>query len=115
MKTGRFLSTMAITALLAACSNEDFLNEQAPVVVDGNRPTAKVALAFDEANTRLEYDKRGDGWQWYFADGDKIGALLMDTWDELADDILGTVFANNFRRRKNEIPRFPRGVEARRI
>lgn len=87
MKTGRFLSTMAITALLAACSNEDFLNEQAPVVVDGNRPTAKVALAFDEANTRLEYDKRGDGWQWYFADGDKIGALLMDTWDELADGI----------------------------
>ena len=87
MKTGRFLSTMAITALLAACSNEDFLNEQAPVVVDGNRPTAKVALAFDEANTRLEYDKRGDGWQWYFADGDKIGALLMDTWDEVADGI----------------------------
>lgn len=87
MKTGRFLSTMAITALLAACSNEDFLNEQAPVVVDGNRPTAKVALAFDEANTRLEYDKGGDGWQWYFADGDKIGALLMDTWDELADGI----------------------------
>lgn len=87
MKTGRFLSTMAITALLAACSNEDFLNEQAPVVVDGNRPTAKVALAFDEANTRLEYDKRGEGWQWYFADGDKIGALLMDTWDELADGI----------------------------
>lgn len=43
MKTGRFLSTMAITALLVACSNEDFLNEQAPVVVDGNRPTAKVA------------------------------------------------------------------------
>lgn len=87
MKTGRFLSTMAITALLAACSNEDFLNEQAPVVVDGNRPTAKVALAFDEANTRLEYDKGGDGWQWYFADGDKIGALLMDTWDEVADGI----------------------------
>lgn len=87
MKTGRFLSTMAITALLAACSNEDFLNEQAPVVVDGNRPTAKVALAFDEANTRLEYDKGGDGWQWYFADGDKIGALLMDTWDEQADGI----------------------------
>lgn len=87
MKTSRFLSTMAITALLAACSNEDFLNEQAPVVVDGNRPTAKVALAFDEANTRLEYDKGGDGWQWYFADGDKIGALLMDTWDEVADGI----------------------------
>lgn len=87
MKTSRFLSTMAITALLAACSNEDFLNEQAPVVVDGNRPTAKVALAFDEANTRLEYDKGGEGWQWYFADGDKIGALLMDTWDEVADGI----------------------------
>ena len=87
MKTGRILSTMAITALLAACSNEDFLNEQAPVVVDGNRPTAKVALAFDEANTRLEYDKGGEGWQWYFADGDKIGALLMDTWDEVADGI----------------------------
>lgn len=87
MKTSRFLSTMAITALLAACSNEDFLNEQAPVVVDGNRPTAKVALVFDEANTRLDFEKGGAGWQWYFADGDKIGALLMDTWDELADGI----------------------------
>ena len=87
MKTSRFLSTMAITALLAACSNEDFLNEQAPVVVDGNRPTAKVALVFDEANTRLDFEKGGAGWQWYFADGDKIGALLMDTWDEMADGI----------------------------
>lgn len=87
MKTSRFLSTMAITALLAACSNEDFLNEQAPVVVDGNRPTAKVALVFDEANTRLSFDKGEKGWQWYYNDGDKIGALLMDTWDELADGI----------------------------
>ena len=87
MKTSRFLSTMAITALLAACSNEDFLNEQTPVVVDGNRPTAKVALVFDEANTRLSFDKGEKGWQWYYNDGDKIGALLMDTWDELADGI----------------------------
>ena len=87
MKTGRFLSTMAITALLAACSNEDFLNEQAPVVVDGNRPTAKVALVFDEANTRLSFEKGEKGWQWYYNDGDSIGALLMDTWDELADGI----------------------------
>lgn len=86
MKTSRFLSTMAITALLAACSNEEFLNEQAPVV-DSNRPTAKIALTFDEASTRLEYDKGSEGWQWYFADGDKIGALLMDTWDEQADGI----------------------------
>ena len=78
---------MAITALLAACSNEDFLNEQAPVVVDGNRPTAKVALVFDEANTRLSFEKGEKGWQWYYNDGDKIGALLMDTWDELADGI----------------------------
>lgn len=87
MKTGRFLSTMAITALLAACSNEDFLNEQAPVVVDGNRPTAKVALVFDEANTRLSFEMGKKGWQWYYNDGDSIGALLMDTWDELADGI----------------------------
>lgn len=83
MRKSKLYASVALAALLAACSNEDFVsNEQQ--TSDLGRPTAKVALAFDEdAATRLEFQKpEGKGWQWTFADGDKIGALLMDEWNQ---------------------------------
>jgi len=83
MRKCKIYASVALAALLAACSNEDFIsNEQQ--VSDLGRPTTKVALAFDEgAVTRMDFLKPdGEGWQWAFEDGDKIGALLMDEWNQ---------------------------------
>ena len=63
------------------------LEPQAPEA--GNRPMVNVQLSFDEdavqmgnGETRLEFDKvPGQGYQWLFAEGDRIGGLLMDTWN----------------------------------
>lgn len=83
MRKCKIYASVALAALLAACSNEDFIsNEQQ--VSDLGRPTTKVALTFDEdAVTRMDFLKPdGEGWQWVFEDGDKIGALLMDEWNK---------------------------------
>lgn len=83
MRRCKIYASVALAALLAACSNEDFIsNEQQ--TSDLGRPTTKVALTFDEdAVTRLDFQKPdGEGWQWTFEDGDKIGALLMDEWNK---------------------------------
>lgn len=83
MRKCKLYASVAFAALLAACSNEDFIgNEQSASNQD--RPMTKIALTFDEGtDTRLNWEKpEGEGWQWTFQDGDKIGALLMDEWDE---------------------------------
>ena len=83
MRKVKLYASVALTTLLAACSNDDFMSNQA-AQTDEARPTAKVALTFDEnaPSTRLAWEKPdGKGWQWTFADGDKIGALLMDDWN----------------------------------
>lgn len=91
MKTGKLITGAALAALTAACTNETMQFEpQAPET--GNRPMVNVELSFDEntvemgqGETRLEFDKVADkGYQWLFEDGDRIGALLMDTWNGLA-------------------------------
>lgn len=83
MKKCKLYASVAFAALLAACSNEDFIGNEQSASNQG-RPMTKVALTFDEGtDTRLNWVKPdGEGWQWTFQDGDKIGALLMDEWDE---------------------------------
>lgn len=78
---------VAMTTLFAACSNEEIFNEQA-VVGQENRPMTEVALSFNEENislgegeSRLAFENVDGGYQWTFKDGDKIGGLLMDTWN----------------------------------
>lgn len=88
MKTGKLFAGVALATLTAACTNEVMqLEPQAPEA--GNRPMVNVQLSFDEdavqmgnGETRLEFDKvAGQGYQWLFAEGDRIGGLLMDTWN----------------------------------
>lgn len=88
MKTGKLFAGVALATLSAACTNEVMqLEPQAPEA--GNRPMVNVQLSFDEdavqmgnGETRLEFDKvPGQGYQWLFAEGDRIGGLLMDTWN----------------------------------
>ena len=88
MKTGKLFAGVALATLSAACTNEVMqLEPQAPEA--GNRPMVNVELSFEEdavqmgnGETRLEFDKvAGQGYQWLFAEGDRIGGLLMDTWN----------------------------------
>lgn len=88
MKKKFLFASVALSALFAACSNEDVLNEQA-VVGQEDRPMTNVALSFEEKNvavggveSRLDFGSvPGQGYQWIFEDGDRIGALLMDEWN----------------------------------
>lgn len=88
MKKKFLFASVALSALFAACSNEDVLNEQA-VVGQEDRPMTNVALSFEEENvavggveSRLDFGSvPGQGYQWIFEDGDRIGALLMDEWN----------------------------------
>lgn len=88
MRKKILFASVALSALFAACSNEDVLNEQA-VVGQEDRPMTNVALSFEEKNvavggveSRLDFGSvPGQGYQWIFEDGDRIGALLMDEWN----------------------------------
>lgn len=79
-------ASVALAALLAGCSNEDLVTNNPVVTTGEDRPTANVVLSLNEGNmpdTRLAFEKPEDeGWQWTFKDGDKIGALLMDDWNQ---------------------------------
>lgn len=88
MKTRYILAALALPAIFAACSNEDFMETQNPVIdnpaLEG-RETFSLALNADKdgvdvsADTRM-HGKDDDGkiqWWWDGAN-DKIGAFLVD-------------------------------------
>ena len=87
MKSGKIFASVALAALTAACTQESMQFEPAPGLQ--NRPTVNVELGFDESavelgteETRAFFGKpAGQGYQWIFEEGDKIGALLMDEWN----------------------------------
>lgn len=85
MRTKHVLMTTALMALFAACSNEEFLDnaQSVPGGVDNQRPTVEnVTLNLvgeDGAATRLGFTKE-EGYEW--GEGDVIGALLMDDWND---------------------------------
>lgn len=78
MKTKHLFFTMALGGLMAACTNEDFLENGVPQgsTTGQERPVISgVTLGLNEAETRVGFD--GNGY-YQFTDGDKISALLMD-------------------------------------
>ena len=78
MKTKHLFFTMALGGLMAACTNEDFLENGAPQgsVAGQERPVISgVTLGLNEAETRVGFDQNGN---YQFTDGDRISALLMD-------------------------------------
>lgn len=94
MRKIKLYASVALATLLAACSNDDFISSQ-PAQTDETRPMAQVALTFDEngPSTRLAWEQpEGQGWQWTFTDGDKIGALLMDDWNQTGYEITDFTF-----------------------
>lgn len=85
MKTEKLLSVSMIATLLAACSNE----VEIPGATDGNndvnRPSAgKVVIKTNVIEESGDAESRsfwtGNGWK--FEEGDKFGAMLMDTWNQ---------------------------------
>lgn len=87
MKTKILFSAALVTTMLAACTNEDFVESNKVNVVNDGRPVAgKVVLDFGDASTRMNYDSETDKFTW---DGSEtIAALLMD-------EVYGT--SNNYR------------------
>lgn len=82
MKTKHLFSAAMLTALFAACSNEELVNQTTPNVANDGRPMVEnVKLNFGkaaegEADTRINFDPQTGEYAW--VNGDKIGALLMD-------------------------------------
>lgn len=78
MKTKHLFFTMALGGLMAACTNEDFLENGAPQgsTTGQERPVISgVTLGLNEAETRVGFDQNGN---YQFTDNDRISALLMD-------------------------------------
>lgn len=83
MKTKFLFSAAVLSAMFAACTNEDFVDNSKVNVANDGRPVAgKVVLDFGGAATRMGYDSETDKFTW---DGtETIAALLMD-------EVYGTV------------------------
>lgn len=85
MKTKYLLMTMALPAVFAACSNEDFMEQPVnPVADDGRKLVGEVVIVpnFGEnADTRLDWVNKGDGYYPQIEAGyDQIGAAQIDEY-----------------------------------
>lgn len=90
MKTKYFLSSMVLTALFAACTNDDFETRNQSIadsVLSGRAKgelvltASKAGMGKDAADTRIVADPSEDGrsYGWLWEDeNDKIGAVLVD-------------------------------------
>ncbi|MBE6276362.1 MAG: hypothetical protein E7096_08505 [Bacteroides sp.] len=77
MKTKSILTAGALAMLMAACSNEELVNNEQLAT---NRPLVEN-LTFTtnfggDSESRAQFNVN----RWVFEDGDKFGAYLMDTW-----------------------------------
>lgn len=85
MKTEKLLSVSMIATLLAACSNEVEIPGATDGNNDANRPSAgKVVIKTNVVEENGDAESRsfwtGNGWK--FEEGDRFGAMLMDTWNQ---------------------------------
>lgn len=83
MKQFKFFASMTLLALAASCSNEEIEQSSLNMSPEEGRPAANFVLSVNEnvAETRATFGNGSNGYSWYFQTGDKIGAMLMDTWD----------------------------------
>lgn len=77
MKTKHFFYSMALVAVLGACSSEELEVANTNVQDLSNRPlVGDIELTVDDIQTRFAAGT--DGAQPVFADGDKLGACIID-------------------------------------
>ena len=81
MRTKHLLWALALPAVFAACTNDDFQTVEQQNSELGNRPMAgnvELNFNFGDAATRLNSN-------FDFVNGDEIGATLMDEYKEIGD------------------------------
>lgn len=78
MRTKHVLMAMALPALFAACTSDEFMQEQ-PAGSLGNRPLLSADFTVDveeAASTRFAWEDKN--FKWSFEDGDQFGAAVTD-------------------------------------
>lgn len=79
MKTKQILYSVALAATMVACSQEELTIPASDTQDLSNRPLlGDITLVDATAETRFA---TGSGAQPVFADGDKVGAAIIDKWD----------------------------------
>lgn len=79
MKSKKIVSLVAMTAMLAACSQDELVSIAGDAKVDlGNRPViGNVALGLGDIQTRMEL-AAGSSLRFDWVNGDQIGAAIVD-------------------------------------
>lgn len=100
MKTKYLLSALALPALLAACVNDDFETQnQGSSMVENDllkgRAMGELVVSADkygaenEADTRVNGVQEGNGINWYWQPGDRLGAVVVNYGGTNRDEIVG--------------------------
>lgn len=86
MRTKHILTALALPALFAACTADDFVNEGANA---GLQERAKLSKDFklitSDASTRYTISEQGGSLKFNFTEGDKVGAAIVDRYVPDAD------------------------------
>ena len=99
MRTKHILTALALPALFAACTADDFVNEGANA---GLQERAKLSKDFklitSDASTRYTISEQGGSLSFNFNEGDKVGAAVVDQYVPSADpadwDIIPSLAGN---------------------
>lgn len=77
MRKTKLFTLVALSALMAACSQDDFVTPAGDAKVDlANRPVlGDVTIDLGDANTRMAFN---GSFNWKWEDGDEVGAAIVD-------------------------------------
>lgn len=109
MRTKHILTALALPALFAACTADDFVNEGANA---GLQERAKLSKDFklitSDASTRYTISEQNGSLKFNFTEGDKVGAAIVDEYVPSVDpaywDIIYSLAGNTpFEYKGNDI------------
>lgn len=77
MRKTKLFTLVALSALMAACSQDEFVTPMGDAKVDlANRPVlGDVTIDLGDANTRMAFN---GSFNWKFENGDEVGAAIVD-------------------------------------
>ena len=85
MKTKKILGTLALAALAAACSNEEFEAVNNSPALNGRVELGQISLTVGDAETRWTVGEGSNFNNLYAEEGDEVGACLIDVYDGTPD------------------------------
>lgn len=83
MKTKKILGTLALAALAAACSNEEFEAVNNSPALNGRVELGQISLTMGDADTRWTVGEGADFNNLYAEEGDEVGACLIDVYNPI--------------------------------